>query len=71
VRCARLLRALVPGRRTRRRVLSYNERAASCGRSDSMRTAIFAAVLGLTGAGLFVTGAGAQQPVVEVFKTPT
>ncbi len=36
-----------------------------------MRTAIFAAVLGLTGAGLFVTGAVAQEPLVEVFKTPT
>ena len=36
-----------------------------------MRTAILAAVLGLTGAGLFVTGTGAQQPVVEVYKTPT
>ncbi len=36
-----------------------------------MRTAILAAVLGLTGAGLLVAGAGAQEPVVEVFKTPT
>ena len=36
-----------------------------------MRTAILAAVLGLSGAGLLVTGAGAQQPVVEVYKTPT
>ena len=36
-----------------------------------MRTAILAAVLGLTGAGLLVPGASAQEPVVEVFKTPT
>ena len=36
-----------------------------------MRTAILAAVLGLAGAGLFVTGTGAEQPVVEVYKTPT
>ena len=36
-----------------------------------MRTAILAVVIGLTGTGLLVTGAGAQEPVVEVFKTPT
>ena len=36
-----------------------------------MRTVILAAALGLTAAGLLAPGAGAQEPVVEVFKTPT
>ena len=36
-----------------------------------MRTVILAAALGLTGAGLFVPGTVAQEPVVEVYKTPT
>lgn len=36
-----------------------------------MRTVILAVALGLTGAGLLVPATAAEEPVVEVYKTPT
>jgi hypothetical protein len=36
-----------------------------------MRSVILVAALGLTGAGLLVPGTAAEEPVVEVYKTPT